>query len=109
MTDGRIVLTTAPDAGQAQRLVDALVHERLAACGSLVPGVASTYRWQGEVQREDEVLVILKTMAARVPALLERMPVLHPYEVPEVLVLPVEAGHGPYLDWVRRESSAEVR
>lgn len=96
----KLVLMTAPDAEVAERIVHALVSERLAACGNLVPGLTSVFRWQGRVERSAEVLVILKTTAEAVPALLARIPELHPYEVPEALVLPIEAGHGPYLDWV---------
>jgi periplasmic divalent cation tolerance protein len=99
-----VVLVSAPDMIAAERLVRTLVDERLAACGSIVPGVISVYHWQGATQREQEVQILLKTNEARVAALLERVPALHPYEVPEVLVLPVESGLGPYLDWVRRES-----
>lgn len=105
MSDARVVLITAPDVETAERLVGELLEERLAACGSIVPGVRSIFRWEGEVQREAEVLVILKTVAARVPALLERVPALHPYDVPEILALPVDAGYGAYLEWVRRESA----
>lgn len=104
MTDARVVLVTAPDVTAAERLVRALVEERLAACGSIVPGVVSIYHWQGETQRAQEVQILLKTNEARVGALLDRVPALHPYEVPEVLVLPVTAGLGAYLEWVRRES-----
>ncbi len=99
-TDVRVALVTAPDAGAAEALVQALVEEGVAACGNIVPGVVSIYRWQGQVERAAEVLVVLKTTAAAVPRLLERVPALHPYEVPEVLVLPVAAGHQPYLAWV---------
>jgi periplasmic divalent cation tolerance protein len=104
VTDARVVLVTAPDATAAERLVRTLVDERLVACGSIVPGVISIYHWQGELHRDHEVQILLKTKESRVAALLERVPALHPYEVPEVLVLPVAAGLGPYLDWVRRES-----
>jgi len=104
MTDARLVLVTAPGAGEAERLVRSLVEERLVACGSLLPGVVSIYHWEGLVQREEEVQILLKTTEARLAALLERLPVLHPYEVPELLVLPIEAGHEPYLAWLRRES-----
>jgi periplasmic divalent cation tolerance protein len=96
-----VVLMTVPSADVAERVVRTLVDERLVACGNILPGLTSIYRWQGAVQTDPEVLVILKTVAARVPALLERAPELHPYEVPEVLVLPVAAGHKPYLQWVR--------
>lgn len=105
MSDARLVLITAPDVETAERLVGELLEERLVACGSIVPGVRSIFRWEGEVQREAEVLVILKTVAARVPTLLERVAALHPYDVPEILALPVDAGYGAYLEWVRRESA----
>ena len=96
----RVVLVTVPDAETAETLVSTLVEEGLAACGNIVPGVVSIYRWQGQVERAGEVLLVLKTTAAAVPRLLDRVPALHPYEVPEVLVLPVAAGHAPYLSWV---------
>ncbi len=109
MTDARVVLVTAPDRAAAERLVDTLLEERLIACGNLVPGVQSIYRWNDAVQRESEVLLVLKTTAARVPTLLQRVPALHPYDVPEVLVIPVEAGHGPYLEWVHQEIGSAGR
>jgi periplasmic divalent cation tolerance protein len=98
--DGRVALMTAPDPETAARIVRALVDERLVACGNIVSGLTSIYRWEGEIQVETEVLMVLKTTAAAVPGLLERAPALHPYDVPEVLVLPVEAGHTPYLAWI---------
>ncbi len=96
----RVALLTAPDLEVAERLVRTLVDERIIACGNIVPGLVSIYRWQGGVERSGEVLIIVKTTAAGVPRLLGRVPELHPYEVPEVLVIPVEAGHGPYVSWV---------
>ena len=96
----RLVLVTAPGEAVAEGLVQALVEEGLAACGTIVPGVLSIYRWQGAVEREREALVILKTTVAAVARLLARVPELHPYEVPEVLVLGIEAGHAPYLEWL---------
>lgn len=102
-TDVRAVLVTAPDHEAAEALARALVEEGLIACASLVPGVVSIYRWKGEMKREDEVLLVMKTTAARIPELRERTAELHPYEVPEVLVLPVDDGFGPYLEWVRAE------
>ncbi|MFW6080226.1 MAG: divalent-cation tolerance protein CutA, partial [Gemmatimonadota bacterium] len=77
-----------------------LVEERVVACGNILPALTSIYRWGGEVERDQEALVVLKTTTAAVPELLERVPALHPYDVPEVLVLPVDAGHAPYLGWV---------
>jgi periplasmic divalent cation tolerance protein len=99
--DVKVILMTAPSADVAEQLVRTLVAERLAACGNILPGLTSIYRWQGAVRAEPEVLVIMKAAARTVPALLARAPVLHPYEVPELLVLPVQAGHVPYLEWVR--------
>jgi periplasmic divalent cation tolerance protein len=108
MTDARVVLVTVPDPETALRLCRAAVEERLAACGSVVPGVTSLYRWEGEVKEDGEVLVILKTRAETLPKLLQRVAELHPYEVPEILALRVEAGHSPYLDWLRRSTQAEA-
>lgn len=101
----RVAFATAPDAEVAARIARTLVEERLAACANLVANVRSIYRWQGRVEDESEVMLILKTQADRVGALAERLSALHPYEVPELLVLPVESGLAPYLDWVRAETA----
>ncbi len=101
-TDVRVVLITTPDPETATRLARALVEEGLAACGNILSGLRSIYRWQGNIEDATEALLMLKTTAAQAEALATRAVALHPYEVPEVLVLPVESGHGPYLDWVRR-------
>lgn len=103
MTDTRVVLVTAPDSDTAARLARALVEERLAACGNLVPGVRSIYRWEGKICDEAEVLLVLKTTADHADALRDRLLALHPYACPEVLVLPVEGGHAAYLAWVREQ------
>lgn len=94
---------TCPDAASAQALARALVDERLAACVNRVPGVRSTYRWQGEVIDDGEELLLIKTTAERLPALKARLPQLHPYEVPELVAVPVADGHDTYLDWVRAQ------
>jgi periplasmic divalent cation tolerance protein len=99
--DVRVAFATAPDAEVAARIARALVEEELAACANLVSNVRSIYRWQGKLEDESEVMLILKTRADRVDALAERLRALHPYEVPELLVLPVESGLPAYLDWVR--------
>lgn len=95
-----VVLMTHPDEGAAAALVTTLVQERLVACGNILPGVESIYRWRGALERARECLVVLKTTAAEVGRVIERIPALHPYEVPEILALPVVAGHAGYLDWV---------
>lgn len=102
-TDVRVVLMTAPSRDVAVELVRTLVDERLVACGNVVPGLVSVYRWEGEVQEDLEVLVILKTHTGTLPELLRRAPELHPYEVPELLSLPVMEGLPSYLAWVREE------
>ena len=96
----RVVLVSLPDAGAARVLARTLVDERLVACGSVVPGVTSVYRWEGELQEEPEVMLFLKTTDAALPDLLRRIPELHGYDVPEILALPVSEGHPPYLAWV---------
>jgi periplasmic divalent cation tolerance protein len=107
-TGVRVVLVTSPDVDAARRLVRTLVEESLAACGNIVPGVESIYRWRGEVREDAEVLIVLKTTAACAARVVARIPELHPYEVPEVLVMPVMAGHQPYLDWVVASASREA-
>jgi len=104
-SDVRIALATAPDAEVAARIARALVEERLVACANLVGSVRSIYRWQGRVEDADEVMLVLKTRVDRVDALAERLRALHPYDLPELVVLPVEGGLAPYLDWVRAESA----
>ena len=102
-----LCLTTCPDADTAQRIASALVDERLAACVNVLPGVQSTYRWQGKVEHAGEVLLLIKTTRVRLPAVQERLVALHPYELPEVLA--VEAGGLPtYLQWIARESDPSV-
>lgn len=100
----RVVLVTVPDPSAGETLTRRLVEEEVVACGNVIPTITSIYRWQGEVERATEALVVFKTTAAGAARLLERVPELHPYEVPEVLVLPVEAGNGPYLEWVARNT-----
>ena len=95
-----VAFTTAPSAEAARALVGALVERRLVACGTVVPGATSVYRWQGAVEQQDEVLVVLKTTAARWPELAAALPGLHPYEVPELVAVPVVGGHPAYLQWV---------
>ena len=92
---------TCPDAASAQKLADASVGERLAACVNCIPAIASTYRWKDQVVTDHEELLLIKTTAGQFPALKERLLALHPYELPELIAVPVADGHRPYLDWVR--------
>ena len=99
----RVVLMTVPDSDTGKALARALVEDRLAACGNVLPSVESIYRWEGAVQTDSEALVILKTTADRVGPMMERARALHPYEVPELLAIPVTEGSEPYLAWVLNE------
>lgn len=99
------VVTTMPDVLASERLATTLVEERLAACANIVPSVTSIYRWKGSVQKDDEVLVVFKTTESAVAGLRDRIVELHPYDVPEVVVLRVVDGSEEYLRWV----CAEVR
>ena len=100
-----VVMVTAPTQTVAEHLVRTVVEERLAACGNIVPGVVSIYHWEGKVQRDDELLIVFKSTRAMAPRLMARIEALHPYEVPEALVLPIEAGLAPYLAWVAANSN----
>ncbi len=99
-TDYRLVLCTCPNQECAIRIAERLVEERLAACVSLVPGLTSIYRWQEAIQRDAEVLLLIKTVARRFAALAEALRGLHPYEVPEIIALPIDAGLPDYLTWM---------
>lgn len=104
MTDALVVLVTAPTADRAAEIARAVVEERLAACGNVLPGLRSIYRWEGKIEDEAEALLVLKTTRDRFEALRARILALHPYQVPEVIALPVEAGSAPYLAWVLAET-----
>ena len=96
-----VVLTTCPDEALAGRIARDLVESGLAACVSRVGPVHSTYRWQGAIQDEPEVLLVIKTVSARYSELEMRLKSLHPYEVPEIIALPVRAGAADYLAWLQ--------
>ena len=92
---------TAPDLAAAEKIVDTLVQEQLIACGNIADRVRSIYRWQGAIERADEILVILKTTEQAAAAVAARIRDLHPYEIPEVLFFPVTIGYQSYMQWVR--------
>ena len=98
--DVRVALVTGPDSATLARICRSLVEERLIACANVVEGVASIYRWEGAVEEASEALAILKTTAGCLAALDSRFRELHPYDVPEFIVLPVDAGSEGYLRWV---------
>jgi len=100
MTNVVVILTTMPDNGRTDELARTLVGERLAACVNVHAAMTSTYRWKDAVEREPERQIVIKTTRDRVAAVEARLRDLHPYELPEFLVLPVEGGSEAYLRWV---------
>ena len=100
MTDKRIILSTAGSREEAERLAAALVERRLAACVNVVGPIASVYRWQGEVERAEEFLLLIKSTAAQFAAVSAAIKELHSYEVPECIELTVTAGSDAYLKWL---------
>jgi periplasmic divalent cation tolerance protein len=103
-----VVLTTCGSDDDARALARALVERRVAACVNAVSKVASTYRWKGEVQHDQETLLIIKTTVARLAAVEQTIRELSKYELPELIALPVEAGGADYLAWIQ-ESVAELK
>jgi periplasmic divalent cation tolerance protein len=97
----RVVLTTASTPEEAARIGRTLVEERLAACATLIPAAQSIYHWQGQVETSTETMLLLKTGPDQLPALEDRLHELHSYQTPEFLVLNVEAGSHPYLEWLQ--------
>lgn len=95
-----LCLSTCPDDETAARIARTLVEEKLAACVNRIPGIASTYRWQGEIRQDTEVLLVIKTTRERFAALRDRLVELHPYEVPELIAMDIADGHPAYLDWI---------
>lgn len=104
-----IALSTCPDEATARQIAVTLVQERLATCVNRVSGVTSTYFWDGRLQDDAEILLIIKTSQARVEALTARLKTLHPYDLPELVVIPVSGGNEAYLQWVRKGVEEEQR
>ena len=100
MTDKKIVLTTSGNAADAERIARELLDRRLAACVNIVPGVRSLYRWQGSIHDDGEWLLIIKTTQGAVSAIEAAFGEIHPYDVPELVVLAIEDGSAAYLAWI---------
>jgi periplasmic divalent cation tolerance protein len=107
-TDAIVLLTTVANADEGVTLVRALLERRLIACGTLLPGARSLYRWEGKVADESEVVLLLKTRSAVVHAIERAFAELHPYKVPELLALSVASGLDKYVDWINTETSMAI-
>lgn len=103
MTDAIVVLCTCPDQISADKICDALLTARLAACINQLPAVQSVYHWQGRIERASEIQLVIKSFSSHFEALSHCICQHHPYTVPEIIALPIEAGHQPYLDWLQQE------
>jgi periplasmic divalent cation tolerance protein len=103
-TDFVVVLVTVPNSEVAGTIARTLVEEKLVACVNVVPAVRSIYAWKGKICDESELLCLLKTRRTLFPAVRERVAALHPYQIPEIVALPVAEGNAPYLAWLARET-----
>ena len=99
-----LVLTNLPDRAAAERIADLLVGERLAACVNILAPCRSVYRWKAAVQHDEEHPMLIKTTAERYPALEQALRAAHPYELPEIVAVPIERGLPAYLAWVAAET-----
>ncbi|NPA06226.1 MAG: divalent-cation tolerance protein CutA [Chloroflexi bacterium] len=106
MTDAIQVVTTVERREDAERLVQAIINQRLAACAQILGPMQSTYWWQGKVETATEYLIIFKSRTEIYPALEAAIKAAHPYQVPEILAVPVVAGNPDYLAWLRAETRA---
>ncbi len=102
MTDKRIVLSTAGSQQEAHKIAHILVKRRLAACVNILPQVQSIYRWKDEIESAQEWLLLIKTRADKFPAVRDAIGELHSYEVPECIVVEIEDGSLPYLQWLEK-------
>ncbi len=105
MTDFVVVLVTTSSKEEAERIAQTLVEEHLAACVNIVSPVQSIYRWEGKVQNEIELLLLIKTRQAVCEDVIQRVRTLHSYENPEIVALPISAGSAPYFDWLRQATT----
>ena len=99
-----VVFITAGQDGEAERIADALVAQKKAACVNIIPKINSIFRWQGKTDSADEALLIAKTKASLLDEVVRIVKELHSYEVPEVIAIPIVGGNQDYLDWIDRET-----
>lgn len=104
MTDYIVVLVTAASEKEGEKMAQALVKEKLAACANIVSGLKSVFRWKGKISTDEEVLLLIKTKDRLFEKLKKRVIELHSYEIPEIIALGILAGHEKYLDWLKKET-----
>jgi periplasmic divalent cation tolerance protein len=102
--NANLVYITAAGAEEANQIGRALISDRLAACVNIFSNMRCMYWWDGDVQNDEEVVLIAKTKASLVPELIEKVRALHSYDVPCIIALPIETGHQPFLDWIGEET-----
>jgi periplasmic divalent cation tolerance protein len=103
MTTALVVFCTCPTREEAARIANDLVGSGIAACVNILPGVESVYRWEGTVERAQEILLLVKTTERQFASLRNRIDEIHSYEVPEIIALPVVSGSEPYLTWLQEQ------
>ncbi len=106
MTDCIIVFCTCPDQQSAQKIADALVNQSCAACVNLLPGIVSTYRWQGKLCHDQETLLLIKTQQKLFASVESTIKALHPYELPEIVAVSMLQGSQAYIDWIKQYTSS---
>jgi len=99
-----LILSTCPEAVAAGDIAQALVADRLAACVNIIPGLASWFRWQGRIDCADELLLVIKTTRERYPEVEQKILALHPYDLPEIIAVPIMQGLDDYLAWLDQET-----
>eukprot|EP00088_Acartia_fossae_P013595 TRINITY_DN1716_c0_g1_i11.p1 TRINITY_DN1716_c0_g1~~TRINITY_DN1716_c0_g1_i11.p1 ORF type:complete len:138 (-),score=11.13 TRINITY_DN1716_c0_g1_i11:247-660(-) len=97
-----MAFVTAPNAEEAKKIAGGLVSGKLAACVNIIPGITSVYEWEGKIETDPEVLMMIKTRTSRIPELTEFVRKNHPYDVCEVITTSIEGGNQPYLDWLAK-------
>ena len=99
-TNLQLVLCTVPNRECAEQIAEALVAEQLAACVNIIPGIASVYRWKGGMEKDEELLLLIKTSQGMYESLEQRIRALHPYELPEIIAVSIQAGQKDYIKWI---------
>jgi periplasmic divalent cation tolerance protein len=107
MDDETGVVTISAPPSEGKTLAQALVESRAAACVQIIPGLQSVYRWEGRVQTDEEVLLVVKTLKSKLPDIEALLKKNHPYDLPELVFLPITGGLGAYLDWIRESARTE--